>query len=108
MGVDSSNGWRSGRDPVQRWLRVVTTLVCLGVFTYIAVGRQTVDAVPTLALALGALLLLLGYESAIRIPGLTRDTPPGGIARPECGEPGCTSYADSPSAYCPLHRRAVE
>ena len=104
---EPTNGWRSGRDPVQRWLRVVSVLVCLSVFAYLAVGQHTVDAVPTLALALGALLLLLGYESAIRIPGISRDTRDT-IAQPECHEPGCVRYAVPPSAFCEHHRRAVE
>jgi hypothetical protein len=103
---EPTNGWRSGRDPVQRWLRAVTSLTCLTVFAYLAATRQTVDVVPTLALALGALLLLLGYESAIRIPGISRDDRT--IARPECAEPGCVRYAVAPSAWCELHRRAVE
>ena len=80
---EPTNGWRTGRDPVQRWLRAVTVVVCLAVFAYLAATRQTVDVVPTLALALGALLLLLGYESAIRVPGISRDAPP------LCPEPGC-------------------
>jgi hypothetical protein len=79
---EPTNGWRTGRDPVQRWLRAVTVIVCLVVFFYLATTRQTVDVVPTLALALGALLLLLGYESAIRVPGISRDAP-------LCPEPGC-------------------
>ena len=104
---EPTNGWRSGRDPVQRWLRAVTSLVCLAVFVYLAVARQTVDVIPSLALALGAVMLLLGYESAIRIPGISRDTS-ATIARPECNEPGCVRYAAAPSAFCELHRRAVE
>jgi hypothetical protein len=102
---EPTNGWRSGRDPVQRWLRAVTALTCLAVFVYLSVVRQTVDVVPTLALALGALLLLLGYESAIRIPGISRENT---IARPQCDEPGCERYAVAPSAYCEIHRRAIE
>lgn len=104
---EPTNGWRSGRDPVQRWLRAVTVLVCLAVFAYLAIERQTVDVVPSLALAMGALLLLLGYESAIRIPGISRETSET-IARPKCAELGCTRYADSPSAFCTVHARAVE
>jgi hypothetical protein len=104
---EPTNGWRSGRDPVQRWLRAVTSVVCLCVFTYLAATRQTVDVVPTLALALGALLLLLGYESAIRIPGISREAPDNTIARPQCLEPGCVRYAVH-SGYCELHRRAIE
>lgn len=101
--ADPTNGWRSGRDPVQRWLRAVTVVVCLMVFAYLSIVRQTVDAVPTVALALGALLLLLGYESAIRIPGISRDT----VAQPACREPGCERDAVR-GGYCDPHRRAVE
>lgn len=82
----NGNGWRTGRDPIQRWLRVVTVVVCLAVFAYLAATRQTVDVVPTLALALGALLLLLGYEGAVRIPGITRD-------REACPVRGCDRAA---------------
>ena len=71
--AEPSNGWRTGRDPVQRWLRVVATIVCLCVFTVLAVDtNRTLDVVPTAALALGAVLLLLGYESVIRLPGIGR------------------------------------
>jgi hypothetical protein len=56
--AEPGNGWRSGRDPVQRVLRVDPT--------------RRLDAVPTLALALAAALLLLGYESVVRIPGIDR------------------------------------
>lgn len=90
---EPTNGWRSGRDPVQRWLRAVTSITCLAVFVYLSATRQTVDVVPTLALALGALLLLLGYESAIRIPGLSRD-------RAICPEPDC----DRPAGHDGDHR----
>ena len=98
---EQTNGWRSGHDPVQRWLRVVASILCLAVFVYLAVVRQSVDVVPTLALAMGALLLLLGYESAIRIPGLSRD------ALPTCMEPGCDNYATR-AGYCDRHRRAIK
>lgn len=69
---ENGNGWRHGRDPIQRWLRVVTTLVLLGVFVYITTGDHGVDDVPTIALALGAVLVLLGYEGIIRLPYLGR------------------------------------
>jgi hypothetical protein len=69
-----TNGWRTGRDPVQRWLRVVTTLVCLGVFAYLSVDPDRhIDALPTIALALAAVLLLVGYESVVKLPGIGRD-----------------------------------
>jgi len=70
----SSNGWRSGSDPVQRWLRIVTTLVVLGVFVYLSVSPDRgTDGVVVIALALGAALLLLGYEGVIRLPLIGKD-----------------------------------
>ena len=67
----SGNGWRQGFDPIQRWLRVLTTLVVLGVFVYLVVGDARPDRdLPTLALALGAVLMLLGYEGVVRLPFL--------------------------------------
>jgi hypothetical protein len=67
-----TNGWRDGSDPVQRWLRVVTVIVCLGVFVYLASGPSRLDVLPLAGLALGATLMLLGYESVIRLPGIGR------------------------------------
>jgi hypothetical protein len=67
----SGNGWRHGFDPIQRWLRVLTTLVVLGVFVYLVVGDARPDRdLPTLALALGAVLTLLGYEGVVHLPFL--------------------------------------
>lgn len=64
-----TNGWRTGRDPVQRWLRILTALTCLGVFVYLSVDPDSnVDDIPTIALALGSVLLLLGYEGLIKLP----------------------------------------
>lgn len=69
----SSNGWRTGRDPIQRRLRIVTTLTCLGVFVYLTIDAdRTLDVIPSAGLALGAVLLLLGYEGAVRLPGIGR------------------------------------
>lgn len=66
--------WRKGQDPIQRWLRILTTLVCLGVFVYLAVDSDgPTDNLPTIALAVGALLVLLGYESIVRLPGIGRN-----------------------------------
>lgn len=71
---DPANGWRTGRDPVQRWLRVATALVCLGVFVYVALDAgRGLDAVPVAGLALGAVMILVGYERLIRLPGIGRD-----------------------------------
>jgi len=71
--VTDGNGWRSGRDPVQRWLRIITTLVILAVFVYLAVEPEHAGSdLPTLALALGAVMMLLGYEGAVRMPFFNR------------------------------------
>ena len=65
----STNGWRDGRDPVQRWLRVLTALVCLAVFVFLGLSPDRgVDDLPVAALALGSVLLLLGYEGLIKLP----------------------------------------
>jgi len=71
--VTDGNGWRAGKDPVQRVLRIVTSVVCLGVFAFLTVdpGRN-IDDLPTIALVIGSLLVLLGYESIIRLPGIGR------------------------------------
>jgi hypothetical protein len=70
------NGWREGRDPIQRWLRIITSFACLGVFVFLAVEPERRDW-PTLALALGAVLVLAGYEAIVRLPYLGRpDNPP--------------------------------
>jgi len=69
-GGDRRDGWMDGKDPVQRWLRIVTTVVVLAVFVYLSVnpsGRGT-DGVVVIALALGAVMLLLGYERVVRLP----------------------------------------
>jgi hypothetical protein len=69
----SANGWRDGRDPVQRWLRIVTTIVVLGVFVWIALGESRQNDILVLALALGALMVLLGYEGVVRLPYIGKD-----------------------------------
>ena len=85
-----SNRWRQGYDPIQRWLRVVTVLVVLGTFVYVIVTDQDgMRDVPTLALALGAILILLGYEGVVRLPFLSDDRTPGrkdGTDGPQRGE----------------------
>lgn len=71
--TDKGNGWRSGKDPIQRWLRIVTAIVALGVFVLLAVNDDKgSDDLVVITLALGSLLLLLGYESVIRIPVIGR------------------------------------
>jgi hypothetical protein len=74
LPTNEGNGWRTGRDPIQRWLRVITTVVVLGVFTYLAVAPDRgADGVMVAALALGAVLLLLGYEGVVRLPLIGKD-----------------------------------
>lgn len=84
------NGWREGRDPIQRWLRILTSVCCLGVFVFLAVEPQRRDW-PTLALALGAVLVLLGYEAIVRLPYLGR--PDNQAGQPP---PTYTSYQQYP------------
>ena len=69
------NGWRAGRDPVQRWLRIIASVVCLIVFAWLALDPSRRDW-PTLTIALGALLVLLGYEAIVRLPYLGRSDNP--------------------------------
>lgn len=77
----SDNGWRSGRDPIQRWLRIIASLVCLVVFAWLALDPARRDW-PTLTIALGALLVLLGYEAIVRLPYLGRPDNPAGSDPP--------------------------
>jgi len=70
-----TNGWRDGRDPAQRVLRVITVIVCLVVFAYLAIDPdRNLDTTPALALAIGAVMVLLGYEGVIRLPFIGRRT----------------------------------
>jgi len=72
--MKESNGWRKGYDPVQRWLRVVTVLVVLSVFVYLVISdNDGVRDLPTLSLALGAVLLLLGYEGIVSLPFISHE-----------------------------------
>ena len=69
------NGWRSGRDPIQRWLRIMASVICLIVFAWLALDPSRRDW-PTLTISLGALLVLLGYETIVRLPYLGRSDNP--------------------------------
>jgi len=73
-----TNGWRLGYDPLQRALRIITTVVVLGVFVFLAVDpdrRSSGADFPTLALAIGSVLVLLGYEGVVRLPMIGNDAP---------------------------------
>ena len=64
-----TNGWRGGRDPAQRVLRILAVLVFLSAFVYLIVDpNRHVDSVPVTALVLGCVLVLLGYEGIVRLP----------------------------------------
>jgi hypothetical protein len=76
------NGWRAGRDPIQRWLRIVASVVCLIVFAWLALDPSRRDW-PTLTIALGALLVLLGYEAIVRLPYLGRSDNPSTPPSPD-------------------------
>lgn len=90
--------WREGHDPVQRWLRVLTALVCLGVFVFLGVNPDRgVDDLPVLALALGAVLLLLGYEGLIKLPIIgTGDVPDRDSFCAHCRHPYHRGVCDEP------------
>jgi hypothetical protein len=86
--MTGGNGWREGRDPVQRFLRILTVIVALCVFVYMIVEpTRGVDDWPTIALALGAVLVLLGYEGVVRLPYLGRpDNQPSPPEPPPYGQ----------------------
>lgn len=65
--------WRSGTDPIQRWLRIISTVVCLVVFIVLELqGDKEADDLAAISFAFGGLLVLLGYEGIVRIPGISR------------------------------------
>lgn len=75
MARGPTNGWRTGTDPIQRWLRILTAVTCLGVFVYLAVfGQGGADRLATATLALGAVLVLLGYEGILKLPTISSGT----------------------------------
>jgi hypothetical protein len=71
-----SDPWRGGTDPILRWLRAITVIVCLGVFAFLAVDRNSgADRLPALALAITCVLMLEGYARFSDLPlvGRKRD-----------------------------------
>jgi hypothetical protein len=72
-GDGPSNGWRSGRDPVQRRLRIATTIVDLGVVVFLFVHPNSSETdLASLAVAVSALFVLLGYEGIVKLPWWTK------------------------------------
>ena len=65
--------WRRGTDPILRLLRIIAAVVCLGVFVHGAViAEADTDRLPSIFLAVGCLMVLLGYEGIVRLPGIGR------------------------------------
>jgi|PlaIllAssembly_1097288.scaffolds.fasta_scaffold00389_3 amino acid permease len=68
--MSKSNGWRSGHDPIIRWLRTGATVAFIVVAVIVALDRERDASSLTAALGfiVGAVLILLGYASIIRLP----------------------------------------
>lgn len=69
------NGWRSGSDPIIRWLRAGTVVALVVVAVVVALDRERDigSALPVLGIAVGAALILLGYAGVVRLPLIGRD-----------------------------------
>lgn len=69
-----TNGWTSGTDPLIRWLRAFTVIAFVVVFVIVALDnrREPVSTLTILALAGGAVLILLGYAAVVRLPIIGR------------------------------------
>lgn len=69
------NGWRSGRDPVLRWLRAGTVVAFVAVFVLVSMDRErdTTAVLTILGLAGGAVLILLGYQGVVSLPIIGTD-----------------------------------
>lgn len=70
----NGNGWRSGRDPVLRWLRSGTVVAFVAVFVLVSMDRErdTTAVFTILGLAGGAVLILLGYQGVVSLPIIGR------------------------------------
>jgi hypothetical protein len=73
--VGPSNGWRSGTDPILRWLRTGTVIAFVIVFVVVALDRDrdTAHVLAVLGIVVGSVLILLGYQSVVRLPVIGRD-----------------------------------
>ena len=65
----SGNGWRDGRDPIVRWLRAGSVVAFLVVIVVVSLDheRDVTTVAPILGLAIGAVLILLGYLAGIAL-----------------------------------------
>ena len=70
MAAKGGNGWRSGHDPILRWLRSGTVVAFVAVFVIVALDRErdATAVLSILAIAGGAALILLGYANVVRLP----------------------------------------
>jgi hypothetical protein len=65
-----TNGWRTGRDPILRILRIVSVISFLIIMAIVILDNSRPNDLPLAALLAGAVLLQLGYE--VVVPGLDR------------------------------------
>jgi hypothetical protein len=80
-------------------------MVCLAVFAWLAIDPARRDW-PTLTIALGAVLVLLGYEAIVRLPYLGRpDNPPGQEATTYQGYRQYLPVEPSPTADWSIEER---
>jgi hypothetical protein len=74
--ANGGNGWRTGADPILRWLRTAAVVAFLVVFVVVSLDgdRDVTTEAPVLGIAVGAVLILLGYQGVIRLPMIGRDS----------------------------------
>lgn len=60
----------SGADPLVRVLRSISILALLGLLSLVVADRSRQNDWPLVALLVGAVVLQLGYDVALRIPGI--------------------------------------
>lgn len=74
MAIGGGNGWRTGRDPILRWLRAGTVVAFVAVFVIVSMdhNRDTTAVLTILGLAGGAVLILLGYQGVVSLPVIGR------------------------------------
>jgi hypothetical protein len=64
-----SNAW-NGRDPLLRWLRVISILAFLAILVVVVLDPARAADTPLVALLSGAVLLQLGFE--VVVPGFAK------------------------------------
>ena len=71
--TNGKNGWKTGHDPAQRRLRIGTVIVLLGVFVVLTLDPARSGDLAPLGLSIGSVMILLGYEGIIKLPGIGKD-----------------------------------